>query len=69
MKVKVEVNKETCIGCGTCIAIAPEIFEFDTDGKSKVKIEIIDDKNLIEKAKDSELACPTHSIKVNEISS
>ncbi|BFI73275.1 ferredoxin [Nanoarchaeota archaeon] len=67
MKVKVEVDKETCIGCGTCIAIAPEIFDFDSDGKSKPKIDIIDDPKMIEKVKDSEAACPTHSIKVTEI--
>jgi ferredoxin len=67
MKIKVEVNKETCIGCGTCMAVAPEIFEFDNDGKSKPKTEIIEDQNLIEKAKDAEVACPTHSIKLTEI--
>jgi ferredoxin len=67
MKIKTWINKDTCIGCGTCIAVAPEIYEFDSDGKSKAKIEIIDDPNLIEKAKDAEVACPTHSVKVEEI--
>jgi ferredoxin len=67
MKLKVKVDKETCIGCGTCIAVAPEIFEFDSDGKSKPKSEIVEDQNLIEKAKDAAAACPTHSIKLTEI--
>jgi Ferredoxin len=67
MKIKTWINKDTCISCGTCIAVAPEIYEFDTDGKSKAKIEIIEDPNLIEKAKDAEAACPTHSVKVEEI--
>ncbi|EOD42519.1 Ferredoxin [Candidatus Nanobsidianus stetteri] len=67
MKIKTWINKDTCIGCGTCIAVAPEIYEFDSDGKSKAKIEIIEDPNLIEKAKDAEVACPTHSVKVEEL--
>jgi len=25
--VKVRVNKETCIGCGVCWALAPDVFE------------------------------------------
>ena len=67
MKIKTWINKDTCIGCGTCIAVAPEIYEFDSDGKSKAKIEIIEYPNLIEKAKDAEVACPTHSVKVEEV--
>lgn len=27
-----EVEKDKCIGCGACVSIAPEIFDFDVDG-------------------------------------
>lgn len=36
--VKVTVNKETCIACGVCWSIAPQIFELDTStGKTRIK--------------------------------
>lgn len=31
-----KVNKETCIGCGSCALACPEGAEMDTDGKSKI---------------------------------
>ncbi|BBL45853.1 ferredoxin [Nanobdella aerobiophila] len=64
--MRVRVDKNTCIGCGTCIAIAPEIFDFDKDGKSINKIEEIEDEKLIEEARDSKIACPTGSIFLDE---
>ncbi len=58
---KVEVNKDKCIGCGACTAIAPEIFEFDDDGLAKaIKNEINDD------VKTAAEGCPTEAIKVEE---
>jgi ferredoxin len=33
----VKIDKEACIGCGTCVAIAPEIFALGKDGKAYVK--------------------------------
>jgi ferredoxin len=33
---KVIVDREKCIGCGTCASLAPELFEMDDEGKSKV---------------------------------
>lgn len=28
------VDKDTCIGCGLCIATEPDVFEMDDDGKA-----------------------------------
>lgn len=36
-KMVVKVDREKCIGCGTCAAICPEGFELDDEGKAKVK--------------------------------
>ncbi len=33
----VKVNPKKCIGCGLCVSICPEVFEIDSQGKSKVK--------------------------------
>lgn len=37
---KVVVDKSKCIGCGTCVALCPEVFELGGDGKAKVKLEV-----------------------------
>lgn len=31
-----EVNKDKCIGCGSCTLSCPEGAEMDTDGKAKI---------------------------------
>ena len=41
--MKAKVIRENCIGCGACQAIAPNIFEIDDEGLSKVIAEEIDD--------------------------
>ena len=53
--MRVKINKDKCLGCGTCVAIAPEVFEIGEDGKSKVKEEADLEKNkeLIKQTKDS----------------
>ncbi len=57
----VEVDKETCIGCGTCVALCSEVFELDSDGKAQVKEGA--DTNL-ECVKEAAEACPVNAIKV-----
>lgn len=32
----IKIDKDKCIGCGTCVSIAPDTFELSNDGKSKV---------------------------------
>jgi len=61
--VKIRVT-EKCIGCGACVAIAPEIFEFDEKGFSRAKISETSDKRLVEKAKEAAEACPVGAIEV-----
>lgn len=57
--MKVSIDKEKCIGCGSCAAICSEVFEIDGD-KARVK------KSTTEKicAKEAEEACPVQAIKV-----
>lgn len=61
---KVKVVNDKCIGCGVCIAIDPEHFDFDNEkGISKV----ISEKNIespkVEEAAD---ACPVGAIEIFE---
>lgn len=36
---RVVVDKNKCLGCGTCVALCPEIFELGEDGKAEVKLQ------------------------------
>lgn len=58
--MKLKVDQEKCIGCGACVAIAPENFDFDDEGLSKV----INDE-VTEKAKSAEEACPVYAISID----
>ena len=57
----VKVNKNSCIGCGSCVAIADEVFDFDDDGYATIKsnIQEKENENLIKEAIDN---CPTDAI-------
>lgn len=35
--MKVKVDKDTCIGCGLCVSICPEVFAFGEDDKAEAK--------------------------------
>lgn len=60
--MKLKVDKDICIGCGACQAIAPNIFEIDDDGLAICKTETID-SNSIEDALDAKEGCPVNAIK------
>jgi ferredoxin len=55
--VKVTIDKEECIGCGSCAALCPAGFEM-ADGKAKVKSQ---KAKCIKEAADS---CPVQAISV-----
>ncbi len=60
---KIEVDSESCIGCGACVAMDPEHFEFNNDGYSTVKsnenINIETVQNIIE-------SCPVGIISLKD---
>ena len=58
----VKVKSDTCIGCGACVAIAPETFEFDENGLSKV----IDGAAESDAAREAAGSCPVGAIEVGE---
>ncbi len=56
---KLIVNKEACIGCGACVAIDPEHFDFGDDGYS----EVIKEENIeTESVQNAMASCPTNAI-------
>ena len=61
----VQINKDKCLGCGMCVGINSDIFEFDDDGLAKAKNENITEENKddITSAIDS---CPVGAIEEKE---
>lgn len=60
---KIKVNEEQCMGCGACVAIDPEHFDFNEKGLSSViKNDNFDSANL----KRAIESCPTGAISCGE---
>ena len=35
--MKIKIDQETCIGCGSCQVVCPDFFELDDENKVEVK--------------------------------
>jgi len=57
------VDREKCIGCGTCVALAGKTFKLGADGKSEVLEPVGDDEKTIQGAVE---ACPVQAISLKE---
>jgi len=62
LAIKVEIDEEKCIGCGSCTAVCPDNFKMEGN-KAKVKNP---NPSQIGCNKDAENVCPVHAIKVVE---
>lgn len=60
--MKVKVNQD-CIGCGMCIDICPEVFEYNDDGLSRAKSEEVSD-SLKDSISEAQETCPVDAIEV-----
>lgn len=61
---KVSVDKNLCIGCGTCTAVCESVFKLGEDGKAEVKSEWQGgDKDLPDCTKEAIDSCPVAAIK------
>ncbi|MDP3986249.1 MAG: ferredoxin [Candidatus Veblenbacteria bacterium] len=74
--MRVRVDRELCIGAASCIALLPEVFELDEEGKAVIKrlkgdknSEWADTKELSVEAKmvlEAARSCPTNAIIVED---
>jgi len=60
----IKVNKDLCIGCGTCEVVCPKVFKMNDEGKADVINSALADKDNIECAKNAAESCPTQAIEV-----
>ncbi len=60
---KLLVNEDACIGCGSCVAVDPEHFDFNEDGLAKV----VSSENLATNTVINAIgSCPTNAISIDE---
>ena len=63
--MKAYVNDETCIGCGTCPEVCPEVFHMTDEGIAHA-IDGEIPKDVLAKAKQAEESCPVEAIDIDE---
>ena len=62
---QVEVDRERCVGSGSCEALAPDVFEVDDDGVLIVhRPEPTEDE--LPDVRDAVQACPTRALSLAE---
>ena len=57
--MKITIDRDECIGCGNCSDIAPEVFELDDEGLSRIVDPEGADEDTIREAAES---CPVDCI-------
>ena len=55
----VSIDKKTCIGCGACSSICPDVFEMGDDTKAHVKSGADSSKDCVKEAIEG---CPVDAI-------
>lgn len=59
--MKVVVEPDLCIACGACISLAPDVYDWDDDGKAKAVVDEVPE-DMEETALEALDSCPTEAI-------
>jgi ferredoxin len=62
--MKVKVDEKTCVGCGECVDMCPEVFEMDDD-VAAIKIEDVP-ADIQDSCREAAEACPVEAIIVED---
>ena len=60
--MKAIVDKDTCVGCGLCANMCPDVFQMEDDKAVVIVGSIPED--LAESAKEAASSCPVEAIKI-----
>lgn len=63
MSPQVSVDEDVCIGSGTCVGIAPAVFELNDEGVAQVADPHAAELSALHRAEDS---CPVAAISVED---
>ncbi|MGB9802182.1 ferredoxin [Desulfofundulus sp.] len=59
--MRVEVDQDLCISCGTCVDTCPEVFEWNDEDKAHVIVDEVPPE-LEDQAHEAVESCPTNAI-------
>lgn len=63
--MKATVDKATCLGCGLCVDVCPDVFEMDADNTAVVRVDAVPSESE-DSVRDAQEQCPESSIKVEQ---
>lgn len=63
--MKTSVNQDTCISCGVCVSMCPDVYQFNDDDKSEAIVDEVP-KELEEDAVAARDSCPVDAIDIDE---
>ncbi|PHV70006.1 ferredoxin [Sporanaerobium hydrogeniformans] len=61
--MKAKVDQDTCISCGLCPSLCPEVFQFNDDGKAHAIVPEVP-TDLEDTAQEAADSCPVSAITV-----
>ena len=63
--MKAKVDKETCIGCGLCVGICPEVFDMNDENIAEVKADPVPSESETT-CREAVESCPVDAIEISE---
>jgi len=61
--MKATVDQETCVSCGLCVDVCPEVFELNAKGKAEVKVDPVPTE-VESSCREAAEQCPVEAITV-----
>lgn len=63
--MKAIVDQDTCISCGMCVSICPEVYEFNENEKAYAHVDTVP-TDCEDSAKEARDSCPVDAIDIKE---
>lgn len=60
--MRVRLDREKCEGYGTCVTVAPDVFDFDPDADKAVVLTPVVDDSRADDFDEAIRSCPVHAL-------